>query len=144
MPEPAPISAVDLLRWADWVVCALPLTPETRNVIDAAALRAMRSNAFLLNIGRGEHVDDDALIASLRSGAIAGAALDAFRQEPLPADHPFWSLPNVVLTPHISGYTPQYFDKVVALFTDNLERFLSGRRLRNVVDKRLGYARNVE
>ena len=104
-------------------------------------LEAMRSSAFLLNVGRGEHIDDTALIRALRSGALAGAALDAFDQEPLPANHPFWSLPNLVLTPHISGYTPNYFQKMLALFEDNLDRFVHGRPLRNVVDKQLGYAR---
>jgi len=136
-----PAALHDLLAWADWVVCALPLTAETRGIIDAAALRTMRSSAFLINIGRGEHIDDDALVRALRTGAIAGAALDAFRQEPLPADHPFWSLPNLVLTPHISGYTPNYFQKMLAIFEDNLDRFLHGRPLRNLVDKQLGYAR---
>jgi phosphoglycerate dehydrogenase-like enzyme len=136
-----PTALHELLAWADWVVCALPLTAETRGILGEAALRAMRSSAFLINIGRGEHVDDDALVRALRAGAIAGAALDAFRQEPLPADHPFWSLPNLVLTPHISGYTPSYFTKMLAIFEDNLDRFINGRPLRNVVDKQLGYAR---
>jgi phosphoglycerate dehydrogenase-like enzyme len=136
-----PAALHDLLVWADWVVCTLPLTAETRGIIDATALRAMRSSTFLINIGRGEHVDEAALVQALRSGAIAGAALDAFNQEPLPSDHPFWSLPNLVLTPHISGYTPHYFQKMLALFEDNLERFVHGRALRNVVDKQLGYAR---
>lgn len=136
-----PTALHELLRWADWVVCALPLTAETRTVIDAAALEAMRSTAFLINVSRGEHVDDAALVQALRAGAIAGAALDTFDQEPLPPDHPFWALPNLVLTPHISGYTPQYFQKMLALFEDNLDRFVHGRPLRNVVDKHLGYAR---
>jgi phosphoglycerate dehydrogenase-like enzyme len=136
-----PAALHELLGWADWVVCALPLTPETRGIIDAAALHAMRSSTFFINVGRGEHVDEAALVDALRRGAIAGAALDVFAQEPLAADHPFWSLPNLVLTPHISGYTPQYFQKVLALFEDNLDRFLDGRPLRNVVDKQLGYSR---
>lgn len=136
-----PTALHDLLGWADFVVCALPLTAETHCIIDATALKAMRSNAFLINIGRGEHIEDAALIDALQRGGIAGAAIDAFRDEPLPADHPFWTLPNLVLTPHISGYTPQYFDKMLALFEENLDRYLRGQPLRNVVDKRLGYAR---
>lgn len=136
-----PAALHDLLAWADWVVCALPLTDETRGMIGSAALGAMRSSAFLLNVGRGEHVDEDALVQALRRGAIAGAALDVFNQEPLPADHPFWSLPNLVLTPHISGYTAYYFTKVIEIFENNLDCFLSGRPLHNVVDKQLGYAR---
>jgi len=139
-----PVALHELLAWADWVVCALPLTAETRGIIDAAALKTMRSSAFLINVGRGEHVDEAALIEALRSGGIAGAALDVFNQEPLPPEHPFWSLPNLVLTPHISGYTPHYFRKMLALFEDNLDRFVHGRPLRNVVDKQLGYARQAE
>lgn len=136
-----PVALRELLAWADWVVCALPMTAETRGLIDATALQAMRSSAYLINVGRGESIDEAALVQALRTGAIAGAALDVFDQEPLPAAHPFWSLPNLVLTPHISGYTPDYFQKMLAIFEDNLERFLSGRPLRNVVDKQLGYAR---
>jgi len=140
----APTDLQALLTWADWVVCALPLTPETRGLIAATELRAMRSDAFLINVGRGEHIDDVALADALRTGAIAGAALDAFDQEPLPASHPFWALPNLVLTPHVSGYTPQYFPKMLALFEENLDRFIHGRPLRNVVDKQLGYVRQNE
>jgi phosphoglycerate dehydrogenase-like enzyme len=140
----APAALHELLAWADWVVCALPMTAETRGLIDAPALRAMRSSAYLINVGRGESVDEETLVEALRKGAIAGAALDVFDQEPLPAEHPFWSLPNLVLTPHISGYTPDYFQKMLAIFEDNLDRFLSGRPLRNVVDKQLGYARQAE
>jgi phosphoglycerate dehydrogenase-like enzyme len=136
-----PHRLAELLAWADWVVCALPLTAETRRLIGAEALRAMRSDAYLINVGRGETVDEEALVRALRSGAIAGAALDVFAEEPLPAEHPFWSLPNLVLTPHISGYMPDYFEKAIALFEDNLDRFVHGRPLRNVVDKQLGYAR---
>ena len=140
----APAALHALLAWADWVVCALPLTAETQGIIDSTALKTMRSSSFLINIGRGEHIDEQALIHALGHGAIAGAALDAFNQEPLPSDHPFWSLPNLVLTPHVSGYTPQYFQKMLALFEDNLDRFVHGRPLRNVVDKQLGYARPGE
>jgi phosphoglycerate dehydrogenase-like enzyme len=120
------------------------VTSETRGLIDAAALQAMRADAYLINVGRGESVVEDALIAALRNHRIAGAALDVFAQEPLPPDHPFWSLPNLVLTPHISGHTRGYLRKAIAIFEVNLERFLSGRPLRNVVDKRLGYARADE
>lgn len=136
----APAAFEELLGWADFVVCALPLTPETDGVFGAKAFAAMRPNAFFINVGRGEHVEDTALVDALQRGVIAGAAIDAFREEPLPAAHPFWSQPNLVLTPHVSGYTPQYFDKMLALFEDNLARYVEGRPLRNVVDKRLGYA----
>lgn len=129
-----------LLGWADFVVLAVPLTAETRGMIGGAELRAMRSSAYLINVARGEVVDEAELVRCLRSGGIAGAALDVFDEEPLPPDHPLWSLGNAVLTPHISGYTATYFDRMLALFEDNLGRFLAGEPLRNVVDKRLGYA----
>ena len=130
----------EMLGWADFVVLSVPLTGETRGLIGEAELRAMRSDAFLINIARGEVVDEDALVRCLRAGGLAGAALDVFNREPLPADHPFWSLPNLVITPHISGYTPRYFDQMLAIFEDNLARYVAGGPLRNVVDKRLGYA----
>lgn len=131
----------ELLAWADFVVLAMPLTAETRAMIDAAALARMKPSAFLINVARGEVVDDDALVAALREGRLAGAALDVFDPEPLPANHPYWTLPNVVLTPHVSGYTPRYFELAMALFEDNLARFREGRPLRNVVDKSFGYTR---
>lgn len=136
----APADLHALLAWADFVVLAVPLTAETRGLIGAAELRAMRASAYLINVARGEVVDEAELVRCLRSGAIAGAALDVFDREPLPADHPLWALPNAVLTPHISGYTATYFDRMLALFEDNLARYLAGQPLRNVVDKRLGYA----
>ena len=136
----APADLHALLAWADFVVLAVPLTAETRGLIGAAELRAMRASTYLINVARGEVVDEAALVECLRAGGIAGAALDVFDQEPLPSDHPLWALPNALLTPHISGYTATYFDRMLALFEDNLGRFLAGQPLRNVVDKRLGYA----
>src|SRR5262249_36885932 len=115
---------------------------ETRHLIGEAELRCMRADAFLINIARGEVVDEAALVSCLRAGGLAGAALDVFNQEPLPAEHPFWGLRNLVLTPHISGYTATYFDRMLAIFEDNLSRYVEGRPLRNVVDKQLGYARD--
>ena len=99
----------------------------------------MRSSTFLINVGRGDTIDDDALVEALRNGAIGGAALDAFRQEPLPPEHPFWALPNLIITPHVSGYMPDYFQRMLRLFEENLARHLQGQPLRNVVDKTLGY-----
>jgi phosphoglycerate dehydrogenase-like enzyme len=130
----------ELLGWADFVVIAAALTPETRGMFDAAAFRAMRSSAYLVNVGRGEIVDDPALIEALRTHAIAGAGLDVFVEEPLPAEHPYWTLDNVILTPHVSGYLPDFFTRALDIFLDNLGRFCDGRPLRNVVDKRLGYS----
>jgi len=136
----APADLHALLGWADFVVLAVPLTAETRGMIGAAALRAMRSSAYLINVARGEVVDEAELVRCLQSEGIAGAALDVFDEEPLPPESPLWKLHNAVLTPHISGYTATYFDRMLALFEDNLTRFLGGEPLRNVVDKRLGYA----
>ena len=134
-----PDSLHDLLGWADFVVLALPLTAETTGLIDRDAIEAMRSGAFLVNVARGEVVDDEALVDALRRGRIAGAALDAFREEPLPPESPFWSLPNAIVTPHVSGYSPDYFRRFVELWRDNLRRWADARPMRNVVDKRLGY-----
>jgi len=130
----------ELLGWADFVVIAAALTADTRGMFDTAAFRAMRSSAYLVNVGRGEIVDDGALVEALRTNAIAGAGLDVFVEEPLPAEHPYWALDNVILTPHVSGYLPDFFARALDIFLDNLERFCAGRPLRNVVDKRLGYA----
>jgi phosphoglycerate dehydrogenase-like enzyme len=130
----------DLLGWAQFVVLAVPLTAQTRHLIGKRELEAMRKDAILINIARGEVIDQDALVEALRAGTIAGAGLDVTTPEPLPESHPLWELRNVILTPHISGYTPGYFDSVLALFADNLARFVAGEPLRNVVDKQLGYA----
>lgn len=134
-----PSALLELLAWADFVVCALPLTDETRDLLGPDAFRAMRSSTFLINVGRGETIDDDALVDALQKGAIGGAALDAFREEPLPPEHPFWGLPNLIMTPHVSGYMPNYFQRALGLFEENLGRYLKKQPLRNLVDKRLGY-----
>ena len=128
-----------LLPEADYVVIATPLTSETKGMFDATALRAMRPNAYLINIARGAIVDEAALLTALREGWIAGAGLDTFCTEPLPPDHPFWSLPNVFVTPHCSGFSPQVIQRSLALFLDNLTRYQAGIPLRNVVDKNAGY-----
>jgi phosphoglycerate dehydrogenase-like enzyme len=121
----------------DFVVLVLPLTEETRGVIGAAALAAMRPTAWLFNIGRGAVVAEAALVEALRTRRIAGAVLDVFAHEPLPAGHPLWSLENAVLTPHISG--PSTPAEMAPVFNDNLARWLAGRPLRHVVDRRRGY-----
>jgi phosphoglycerate dehydrogenase-like enzyme len=130
----------DLLGWADAVVIALPLTRETHHLIDERALARMKRSAHLVNVGRGEIVDEEALARALAAGTIAGAALDAFSVEPLPAESPFWTLENVIITPHVSGYLPDLHERLTALFAENLERYLAGRPLRNLVDKSLGYS----
>jgi len=125
------------LAVADFVVLVVPLTPQTRGLIDASALAAMRSSAWLLNIGRGALVDEVALVEALRARHIAGAVLDVFPREPLPAEHPLWRLDNAVITPHISG--PSTPDELAPIFNDNLARWLAGRPLRHMVDRRRGY-----
>ncbi|MFV9507269.1 MAG: D-2-hydroxyacid dehydrogenase [Oscillochloridaceae bacterium umkhey_bin13] len=128
-----------LLPEADYVVVAAPLTPETRHMVDAAALAAMKPSAYLINIARGGLVDETALLAALQAGQISGAALDTFEQEPLPATSPFWELPNVVVTPHATANSPRMHERQVALFLENLRRALRNEPLVNVVDKTLGY-----
>ncbi|MGI5208625.1 D-2-hydroxyacid dehydrogenase [Spirillospora sp. CA-108201] len=129
----------EALADADYVVLAAPLTPQTRGMIDAAALRRMRPSARLVNVGRGGLVAEDDLVEALRAGRIAGAALDVFEDEPLPPSSPLWDLPGVIVSPHMSGDVVGWRDELVRLFADNLGRHVSGRPLRNVVDKRLGY-----
>ncbi|MGE5657462.1 MAG: D-2-hydroxyacid dehydrogenase [Actinomycetota bacterium] len=128
-----------LLPEADYVVVAAPLTPETKGLIDESALRAMRPSAYLINIARGAVVDEPALLTALSEGWIAGAALDTFVTEPLPSDSPFWSLPNVFVTPHCTGFSPRSVQRSLELFLDNFRRYRNGEPLRNVVDRTAGY-----
>jgi phosphoglycerate dehydrogenase-like enzyme len=122
---------------ADFVVLTVPLTPVTHDLIGARELAAMKRSAWLLNVARGAVVEEDALIAALRDRKIGGAVLDVFNREPLPAEHPFWALDNVAITPHISG--PSVAAEIAPLFNDNLRRYLAGRPLRHVVDQKRGY-----
>ncbi|HEY9641187.1 MAG TPA: D-2-hydroxyacid dehydrogenase [Coleofasciculaceae cyanobacterium] len=128
-----------LLPEADYVVLATPLTSETKGMFDAEAIGLMRSSAYLINIARGAVIDEPALIAALREGRIAGAGLDTFYVEPLPPESPFWSLPNVLVTPHCSGFSPRIPERTIALFLDNLSRYRNGLCLRNLVDQTVGY-----
>ena len=133
-----PVSAMTrALREADFVVLLLPLTPETRGIIGADALAAMKSTAWLINIARGAVADEAALMQALEQRRIAGAVLDVFDREPLPPSHPLWKMDNVVVTPHISG--PSTADALTPVFNDNLARYLAGRSLRHVVDRGRGY-----
>lgn len=129
----------ELLAASDVVVLSAPLTPETRQLINAQTLTSMKSGAFLINVGRGKLIDDDAVAAAVRSGQLGGAALDVFTREPLDPESPFWDLPNVIVTPHMSGAMEDYWTPLVALFSENLRRFERGDELLNVVDKRAGY-----
>jgi D-2-hydroxyacid dehydrogenase (NADP+) len=129
----------ELLSKSDVVVLSAASTPETRLLLGEGALNAMRRGALLVNVARGRLVDDDALIEALRDGRIGGAALDVFAKEPLDPASPYWSLPNVIITPHVSGAMEDYWTPLVALFSENLRRFEAGRPLLNVVDKQAGY-----
>jgi len=129
----------ELFGVADWLVLVPPLTPETRGLVDARRLALMKPGAILINLGRGPLVDEPALIAALTGGRIAGAALDVTQHEPLAPDSPLWKMPNVILTPHISGLGPRYWERSIALFQRNLGAWLDGRPLENLVDKQAGY-----
>lgn len=127
----------DLLRQSDFVVSCVPQTPETVGLIGADQLRMMKSSAYLINISRGVVVKLDALVEALQRGEIAGAALDVYEQEPLPADHPLWGMDNVIMTPHIAAQNPHVAQRRIDTLTANLHRFLTGAPLANVVDKRM-------
>lgn len=130
---------VEFLQPLDFVVLALPLTVETKNLLNAESLRFIKPTAYLINIGRGELVDETVLLAMLRERKIAGAVLDVFQTEPLPEDHPFWQMDNVLITPHISGNFEKYVERMSEQFAENLSRYLHGEALLNVVDKQRGY-----
>jgi phosphoglycerate dehydrogenase-like enzyme len=129
----------EVLRRSDVLVVVLPLTPATRGLIGARELTLLPPGAFLINVGRGAIVQEAALLDALRAGRLAGAALDVFEQEPLPLESPLWDLPQVIITPHVSGTTPRYYDRAIPLFCENLRRFLRGEPLLNVVDRERGY-----
>ena len=127
------------LKEAEYVINTLPLTGQTRGLFGPAEFAAMRSDAIFINIGRGATVQTEALVDALKSGRIAGAALDVTDPEPLPAEHALWGLENVILTPHYSGAHPGYMQRASAIFVENLVSYLAGRPLTNVVDKHAGY-----
>jgi phosphoglycerate dehydrogenase-like enzyme len=123
----------DLLSQADFVVLSLPLSSTTERLIGARELESMRAGAWLINVSRGHVVDEDALVRALETRTIAGACLDVFYDEPLPEHHALWSLPNAIVTPHNSGWSPHNIERATAIFVDNLARFTNGRPLRNRV-----------
>ena len=129
----------ELLRLCDYVVISVPLTRETEKLIGEDELRIMRKNAYLVNIARGRVIDEQALIRALREGWIAGAGLDVTEEEPLPSESPLYSMPNVILTPHISGNSAHYDTRLAALFADNLKRYRSGQQLQNQYEPSRGY-----
>lgn len=128
-----------LLAESDFVVLSVPLTEETKGLVGEKELRTMKPTAYLINVARGGVVEEAALVRALEQDWIAGAGLDVFAIEPLPADSRLWELPNAVLSPHVSGGIEGEFELATDLFIDNLNRYLKGDRLRNVVDKEQGY-----
>lgn len=126
----------ELLSQSRFVVICAPHTPETERMFNRALIAKMQRNAFLINIGRGAIVVLDDLVAALNAGEIAGAALDVFETEPLPEGHPLWAMENVILTPHVAGFSPRISERHLAVLLENVKRFARGEPLMNVVDKR--------
>ena len=147
--RPEPVEAVDHvfpveeltrhLPEADYIVMATPLTPETENMLDDPEFEVMKESAYLLNIGRGGTIRESSLLSTLRQGRIAGAYLDAFTEEPLPADHELWDMENVFIIPHDSHSSPHIGDRMVAIFCENLRRYVHGEPLQNVCNPGVGY-----
>ncbi len=132
-------SLPDLLAASDFVVIAAPHTPATERLFRREQFRQMKPTAYLVNVGRGAIVDLADLVAALDAGELAGAALDVFEKEPLPPEHPLWKRDNVLLTPHVAGYSPRIAERHLALLIDNVGRFVRGEPLRNVVNKALWF-----
>jgi phosphoglycerate dehydrogenase-like enzyme len=147
--RPAPVPNVEsvlpaertdeVLAQSDFVLLLLPATRDTENFMNAERLRRMKPTAWLLNFGRGQLIKDDDLVVAVKEKRIAGAVLDVYREEPLPAGHPFWTTEGILVLPHVGGPHPQRDKFVARLFVDNLARFLDGKPLREVVDRKLGY-----
>jgi len=130
---------LEMLAIADFVVVALPLLDETKEIFQLEQFKAMKKSAYFFNIARGSLIKEADLITALSEGIIKGAGLDVFEEEPLPADSPLWEMPNVIITPHIAAFSPLYLDRAIKLFADNLTKFIQNRELLNMVDKTKGY-----
>ncbi len=128
-----------MLKECDFVVVATPLTPETKGLVSAKAFDAMKESALLVDVSRGGVTNHDALLTALDKGRLAGAALDVFPEEPLPADSPLWELPNIIISPHVAGLSPHYAQRGFALLKENLRRYLNDEELFNRVDPQRGY-----
>jgi len=135
----APAAMERVFRESDFVVALLPITAATEKLVSAEMIAAMKPTAFFLNLGRGGTVDEKALVAALAAGKIAGAGLDVFAEEPLPRGSKLWKMENVIVTPHVAGQTPRYWERATKLFLENLRRYIAGEELLNVVDKEIGY-----
>jgi phosphoglycerate dehydrogenase-like enzyme len=134
-----PEALISMVRACDFVILTVPLTESTRGMFDASVLSAMKPSAYLINVSRGGVVDEAALVDALKAEKIAGAAMDVFQTEPLPPDSPLWKVPNLIISPHVSGNSADYNDKAAALFAENLKRYLARKDLLNLVDRTRGY-----
>lgn len=135
-----PVSEMEeALQCADFVALAIPSTPETKALINGKRIAAMKPGACLVNVARGEALVEEDLIRALESGHLAGAALDVFSQEPLPADNPLWEAKNLIITPHVSGLIRDYIPRVCRIFVENCANRADGRSLKNVIDRERGY-----
>ncbi|MFH1446585.1 MAG: D-2-hydroxyacid dehydrogenase [Chloroflexota bacterium] len=135
-----PIEALhSMLKECDFVIIALPLTAETYHLMGAAEFEVMKPGAYLVNIGRGDIINEEALVAALSEGKLAGAALDVFHEEPLPESSPLWTLPNVIITPHVSGLSLNLMSDIVDLFIENLKHYIADQPLYNRIDPQKGY-----
>jgi len=128
-----------MFKECDYVVVTVPLTTETRGMLGAKQLAAMKPTAFLVDVSRGGVVDSAALLHALEKKQLAGAGLDVFAEEPLPADSPLWELPNVIVSPHVAGLSPHYLERAFSLFKENLRRYIAGEPLLNTIDPERGY-----
>lgn len=133
------IEDLDALRDADWLIIALPLTAKTQRLVDREFLSCLPNRCRIVNVARGEIVDEPELIEALTEGRVAGAVLDVFEREPLPSDHPFWSMENVIVLPHTTWRSPQVQERQISLFVENLGKFVRSEPLLNVVDVDAGY-----
>ena len=134
-----PQAIVSMLKECDYAIITVPLTAETKGLISEKEITALKDGGYLIDVSRGGVLDHAAIIEALRERRLGGAALDVFPEEPLPEDSPLWNFPNVIISPHISGNTPQYDERAVALFSENLRRYLADMPLYNVIDPKRGY-----
>jgi phosphoglycerate dehydrogenase-like enzyme len=128
-----------MLPECDYVCLAAPLTPETNSLVGEAEIAAMKPSGVLINVGRGPVIHEPALIRALQENRIRGAALDVFDQEPLPTEHPYWGMENMLISPHCADHTATWLEDTMQMFIDNFFRFERGEPLANIVDKKAGY-----
>jgi D-2-hydroxyacid dehydrogenase (NADP+) len=129
----------ELLKESDFIINCLPSTEETRGLFNFEKFRKLKQSSYFINIGRGDTVVEKDLVKALQDGLLAGAGLDVFETEPLPENSPLWQMENVIITPHISGLSPKYLDRMIDIFVENLKCFIDGKTMPNLVDKKLGY-----